>query len=241
MYNLTAFAQSDLSDCAIALRNMNFGIKSMEETAARMVRYLYDHLLDETGEPACALVRFFKTHSYEQLDETLQKAAHRILGLQPALPSTKCLTLLATVGDQPAWNSRLTSGGHQAIPLIDEEFIGRAPMISQLIQQFGLEAKTILAPDPEVLMDLERKTFNVFYIPHALGSEHIPAQQEFVIPYKIQSVLGFGGILPSGDLFAVIMFTKTFIPRPTAERFKWVAAYVRIAVAGFNEAEVFAR
>lgn len=240
MYNISNFSQDNLSQCAVALRNMNLNAHSLEETAEQMVQYLYNQLLNESGERACALVRFFKTHAYEALDGKLQKAAHEILGSRAVLPSTKCLTLLATAGDQSDWNSRQTSGGHKAIPLIDEEFINRAPMISQLIQQFGLEAKTVLAPNPKVLMDLERRTFNVFYIAQALGSEHIPAQKEFVIPYQIESVLGFGGILPSGNLFAIIMFTKTPIPRQTADLFKWVAAYVRIAAASFHETHVFA-
>lgn len=241
MYDLPNFTQDDLSDCAIALRNMNVGAKSMEEMANRMVRYLYEKLIDQsTNQNACALVRFFKTHAYGDLNEELQKAAHGILGSRAALPSTKCLTLLATAGDQPDWNSRYQSGGHKAIPLIDKEFIDRAPMISQLIQQFGLDVKTILEPDPKVLLDLERRTFNVFYIPQALGSEYIPAQKEFVIPYQIQSVLGFGGMLPSGDLFAMIMFTKAVVPHPVANLFKWVAAYVRISAASFSKEEVFA-
>jgi hypothetical protein len=209
MYDLRNFTQENLYACAIALRNMNLGATHMEETANRMVLYLYDHLVEQqTGQRACALVRFFKTHPYGELDESLQKATHEILGTRDAEPSTKCLTLLATAGDQLDWQSRQTSGGHKAIPLIDEEFIARAPMISQLIQQFGLEVKTVLQPDPEVLVDMERRTFNVFYVPEALGSSHIPAQQEFVIPYHIRSVLGFGGMLPCGNLFAIILFTK---------------------------------
>lgn len=241
MYDLPNFTHDNLNDCTIALRNMNLGASSMEEMANRMVRYLYENLFDqERNERACALVRFFKTHPYGALDEQLQKATYEILRTRSAIPSMKCLTLLATAGDQPNWNSRYTSGGHKAIPLIDREFIERAPMISQLIQQFGLEVETLLQPDPAVLMDLDRKTFNVFYIPQALGCSHIPAQQEFVIPFQIQSVLGFGGMLPSGDLFTIILFTKTLIPRSTADLFKWMAAYVRIPAASFGEDAVFA-
>lgn len=240
MYDLTNFTQKDLNDCAIALRNMDVGAESMEELANRMVRYLYEHLIDQrTGKPACALVRFFKTHPYRDLDEALQEAACAILGGRSVPPTTKCLTLLATVGDAPQWNSRYDSAGHQAIPLIDRDFIERAPMISQLIQQFGLDIDTILEPDPKLIVDLQRKTFNVFYVPEALGSAHIPAQQEFVIPYQIKSVLGFGGLLPDGNLFAIIMFAKIWFPYDTAELFKWVSAYARIAVAAFDNGSIF--
>jgi hypothetical protein len=85
------------------------------------------------------------------------------------------------------------------------------------------------------------KAFNVFYVPEALGSPYIPAQKEFVIPYQVQSVLGFGGVLPSGELFAVILFSKVSIPLETADRFKWLSAYVRIAVESFGKENVFTK
>jgi hypothetical protein len=241
MYDLTNFTVDDMYKCAIALRNMNSGCKSMEETANRMISYLYEHLLDgRTGKRACALVRFFKTHPYRELNEELQKSASELLGGRFVNPSTRCLTLLATAGDEPHWNSRYTSTGHKAIPLIDRGFVERVPMISQLIQQFGLDIDTVIEPAPEFLADLESHTFNVFYIPEALGSPYIPAQQDFVIRYQIKSVLGFGGMLPSGNLFAIILFAKTWIPQDTAkDLFKWISAYARIPAASFDEGVIF--
>ena len=43
----------------------------MEEVANRMMRYLYDHLADAHRERATALVRFFITRPYSQLDDNL--------------------------------------------------------------------------------------------------------------------------------------------------------------------------
>jgi hypothetical protein len=240
MYDLTNFTQDDMYNCAIALRNMDVGAKSMEEVASRMVRYLYENFIDrQTGKSASALVRFFRTYPFQDLNEELQASARNILKDRSILPTTQCLTLLATAGENPDWNSRAASTGHQAIPLVDRDFVERAPMISQLIQQFGLEISTVLAPDPEVLVDLEQMNFNVFYIPEALGSAHIPAQAEFVVPYQVKSILGFGGMLPSGNLFALILFTKVWIPRDTANLFKWVSAYCRIAAASLDKKAVF--
>jgi hypothetical protein len=113
-------------------------------------------------------------------------------------------------------------------------------MISQLIQQFGLEIENVIEPAPELLADLESHTFNVFYIPEALGSPYIPAQKDFVIPYKIKSVMGFGGMLPSGNLFAILLFAKVLIPENTAkDLFKWISAYARIPAAYFDEGVIF--
>lgn len=61
-----------------------------------------------------------------------------------------------------------------------------------------------------------------------------------MIPFGIQSTLGFGGILTSGELFAVIMFSKTPIPAATAENLKALAPKVKEAVLSFVGAKVFA-
>jgi hypothetical protein len=113
-------------------------------------------------------------------------------------------------------------------------------MILQLIQQFGLEVSTVIDTSPTLIEDTARMNFNVFYVPQALDSPYIPAQKEFVVPYKVRSVLGFGGMLPSGNLFAIILFSKVAISPETASLFKWISAYVRIAVATFDRQQTFA-
>ena len=62
MFNLSQLSLSDMIECGAALRQLGHDKRSMEEVADRIVRYLYDHLVDgRTGERACALVRFFLT------------------------------------------------------------------------------------------------------------------------------------------------------------------------------------
>lgn len=241
MYDLAQFSDDDMYDCALSLRNLDKGSRNIEDVAERTVRYLYENLVDrQTGKSACALVRFFMTCPFMELSEELQIAARDLVNGRNVSSTTKCLTLIATAGDEPQWNMRQQSSGHQAIPLLDRDFVSRAPMISQLIHQFGLDISTVLEPDPDILVDLEQTTFNVFYVPEANGSAHIPAQKDFVQPYQIKSVLGFGGMLPSGNLFAIILFTKTPISPEVAELFKWISAYVRISVASLDKRAVFA-
>lgn len=241
MYDLANFKMSYMIECSAALRQLSAGAQSMEEVANRIVHYLYDHLVDQqTGEKACALVRLFVTHLYEELDEELREFARVVLGDHPESHEMKCLTLLATVGEKPEWNSRKNSVGHKAIPLPSEEVFARFPMISRLTQQLGLEVSDVVAPDPTLLVELEQKTYNVFYVPEAVGSPFVPAQEEFVIPFGIKSVLGFGGMLPSGDLFVIIMFSKVHIPRETTDLFKTVALSAKMAVLPFMTGVVFA-
>ena len=160
----------------------------MEDVANKIVNYLYENITDSSGKTANALVRFYKTHPYNQLDSGLQGFAQGILGSAPS-DDTNCLTMLGTTGDDAAWKSRSTSNGHRAIPLASAEMVGGIPMISRLLTQFGIDVGSVMRPDPMLIGDLSEKTYNTFYVPEAVGSPYIPAQDDFVVPNGIQSVL----------------------------------------------------
>ena len=241
MYDLTQLTLQDVTKIGTHLRKLGKEADSLETVASRCVQYLYEHFVDPTtGKSACALARFFKTHSYDHLPETLQSQAGATIASQaPLLAKVKCLTLMGTVGDRPEWCDRTASAGHQAIPLTSEQAVSQIPMISQLIKGLGLDINCVLAPEDHLLMELEHKTCNVFHVPEALGSEYIPAQANFVQPCGIKSVVGFGGILPSGDLFAIILFTKVAVPAETARLLKTLPLNIKMAIIPFLREKSF--
>ena len=153
----------------------------------------------------------------------------------------KCLTLMATIGATASWSSRHLSREHRAIPLPSPEIVEKAPMISQLIKELGLELTSVLQPSPEVVKDLAGKRHGVFHVENAVGSPYIPAQEEFVARYGIRSVVGFGGMLVNGELFAVILFSTVHVPASAADRFKTLALDVKSAFSRFGDADVFTR
>ncbi|MDP1805518.1 MAG: hypothetical protein Q8K72_10160, partial [Acidimicrobiales bacterium] len=147
---LSKFTLSEMVRTSAALRQLGQDATSVEEFADRVVRYLRIVLVDPiTGEPETSLVRFYKTHPYGDLPEDLRAFASGLLEGGSSPSAMKCLTLLGTVGDDPAWGDRLASQGHRAVPLPSEEVVARLPMIAQLISQFGLAVGTVLEPDPE--------------------------------------------------------------------------------------------
>ena len=211
----------------------------MRAAAEATTRFLYGEFVDpRTGTSACALVRFYKTHSFGGLPAEDQAFARGLLRNGTPSSSMKCLTLLASAGDEPAWNSPRDSRSHRAIPLPSVQMVEGAPMIAALIKQFGLTIESVVSP-PKMADALAGKTYNVFHVPEARGSAAIPAQDDFVIPYRIRSALGFGGVLRTGDLFAVIMFAKVPISDDTASRFRNIALEVKTLVFNFDERDVF--
>lgn len=223
-----------------ALRKLGDGAKNIEEAGQNIVDYLNDSLKDpDTGEHLCALVRLFMTYPFDQLSADLQKWGLNLVGLEKGPEEMKCLTLIATRGEQPEWNSRRDSARHQVIPFVSEQMVEGIPMISQLIKQLGLEIKTVLNPDPDFLLAAREHTFNVFHVAHALGSPYIPAQDDFVKPHGIRSVLGYGGIFPTGELFVVIMFWNRAISQQTADMFQPLALSTKVALLPFIQTGVF--
>ncbi|MDQ6735515.1 MAG: PAS domain S-box protein, partial [Nitrospirota bacterium] len=235
-YNLAEFSLHDMTVCSSTLRTLSDDATDMEDAANRLVRYLYDYLIDgDTGKPACALVRLFTTRAYRDLSADRQACAQNVLGAEPATPDMKCLTLFATAGERPEWNHTDRSQRYKAIPLISDDFVAQFPMFSQLFIQLGINVDATLRSRPELLVDEDEHTFNVFYVADAVGSLFVPVQHEFVIPYGVRSVLGFGGLLPSGNLFVVILFTKVFLSRATADLFKPLALSAKLALLPFDD------
>lgn len=240
LYDLTQFTLADMVRCGAALRSLAIDCGSMEEAAQKITRYLYEALKSRASDTrSCVLVRFFRTHRYERLSDELQTAGRSAVS-SPVAGDMKCLVLLGTCGDEPRWNARRESKGHRCIPLQSESVIAQFPMISRLIQQLGVPVSALLRPAPQIIKDFERKSFGVFYVPAAAGSPFVPAQQDFVVPHRVQSVLGFGGIQPDGELFVVIAFARVTIPPSTAEMFRTIALSLKLGMLGLIDKPVFA-
>ncbi len=240
MYDLQKFTLRDMSECGLALRHLGKNAGSMEEASNKIIQYLYHNLVDrESRENLCVLVRFFKTQSYGELTPDLQEYVRSRLDNQIPDYHLKCLILLASAGEMPEWNVRDKSSKYKAIPLVNEQAIASIKMMHQLMQQLGLNLNNIVQPDPNLLADLEQRMYNVFYVPDALDSPYIPAQTSFVIPFNIKSVLGFGGILPSGNMFVIITFLKVSIPRTNIDLLRPLALNVKLAILPFEGDKIF--
>ena len=235
-FDLADFNLASMLRCGRGIRRAAQPAASMTAAADAIVRYLYTEsgtLPD--GRRCCALVRCYRTLSRDRLDPEQRRFADRMLAGAPAAPDMKCLTLIATVGDEAPWCSPATSRGHRVIPLPSPEIVEQAPMIAQLIRQMGLDIGEVVRPDPNVIDALEGRTYNVFHVQEAAGSPYIPAQADFVEPYGIRSVVGFGGLLRSGDLFSVILFSRVPIAEEAAGRFRTVGLDVKAAFFRFDD------
>jgi len=225
-----------MTECSAVLRRLGERSTSLRDAASQAVNYLFATLGNpETGERDCVLVRCFMTVPYCRLDHTTQQLARNRLGGIAPHRDLKCFTLMATAGEQPDWNQVERSHHYRVIPMVNADFVKQFPMFSQLLHQFGLSTHFDVAPQGEWLVDVEEKTYNVFYVPDATGSPYVPVQEGFVLKHGVKSVLCFGGMLPSRDLFAVILFSRTPVPKSTATLCKSLALGLKASLLAFDE------
>ena len=243
-FDISRFELADMLRCGGDVRRGMLGSPSVEDAARRVCRILYDGFRNPADDARqCALVRFYCTQPYGRLPSDLKGfAAGSFEKGTNIAANMKCLTLIGTAGDEEAWNDRHNSRGHQAIPLPTTQLVERAPMIAQLVRQFGLDLADLVQPNEGTVVG-ERfdRTYGIFHVEEALGSPYIPAQAEFVVPHGIRSVIGFGGSMRTGDLFAVILFSRVSVPRENADRFRNVALDVKSALFLLDQEQIFER
>ncbi len=233
VFDLTRFTLSDMVRCGAAIRSVGVGTDTMEEAARKLVFYFRDHLVNKTTrERSCPLVQFYKTYRYEDLDMTLRQSVQDTLGTQTPHPDTRILTLLSTTGTKSQWNLREYFLG--AVPLVSERGTKQFPLISQLAHQCGFKMGGLCKSDPDIIVNPGQKTYNVLHIADAIGNRYLPNQERFVIPYGIKSVIGFGGLLPYGDLFSLLLFSQAPISRETASLFNPLVLCVKVAILPYD-------
>ncbi|MCB9852370.1 MAG: response regulator [Phycisphaerales bacterium] len=233
---LTNFSLWDMIECGRRIRLTSKQTGTFVDAAESLANYFYDAFRDRNGDRAVVLSRVFKTHRYADLDDELKAIAQSSMNAgETPFNDMNCLTLLATRGDRPEWDDRRRSMGHRAIAMKDAEALNRAPMIDGMIDQFGIKGDLYFldsASRPDAFI---KRQFGVFHVPDARGSKWVPSQEQFVIPNGIGSVLAFGGALPSGNVFSVILFLRVRVSAEVAELFQPLALSVKLALWEHSE------
>lgn len=228
MYRLDAFKLADMISCSADIRRIGIESVCVEEAAEKIVRHLYEHLVDRDGQPALVLVRFYKTVRFDDLSNELKLSASASYNGE----SGQFLTLMATAGLLDRWNDRNKSGAHRLIPVNDEQAMQKTvPIMAHLRSQLEMGASWI--PDDQSLlryvMEPEQKRFNVFYVPDAANCPF--ATQGIVVEnFGVRSMLAYGAMLNRSSFFGVVMFSRVAIPKDCAEMFNPLALSTKNAI-----------
>jgi hypothetical protein len=211
-YTLSRFSFTEMMDCRTRIRALLKGdFPSYAAGAERIVDFFHEELRDDEGQRACANVRFFMTRPYAELGDDLQQIAGASMPEGIERDGVRCLTLLATRGVDPLVK--------RTVPLHSVEMVEQTPMIAQLVQGIGLSIEDVVRPGPRIPIKREAEAYSVLHVADAAGN-----------PPGVASILGFGGLLASGDMFAVIMSSRVPISADVAAQFKILGLNMKIAV-----------
>lgn len=150
---------------------------------------------------------------------------------------TPTLTLLGTAGAEPEWNSRATSAGHRAVPLLSSAFVAQVPMVTALLHELGLGLSWL---DQGSMAFVEKHLGNLmgmFFVPDAAttrdseGRLIIPAQ-DFVAAHNVKTVFGLGSSYVGGALAVMIFFTTETLTKAHAERLSLFMSAFKAKTAG---------
>lgn len=237
--DLSRFTLGDMTRMAAAIRRLGEGASSTQNFATTLCRYLYDQFRDEAGLRQTALVRLYSTLPLDELPDPDQALAHRSHPGGLAADTT-CLALLATAGDQPGWNDRTAAAHRQVLPLTDPAQFAALPVMNALMAQVGLEPSAVLSrwhPSGSPGRGTRQRIFHVAQ--QTLEPGH-PAYR-FSQKHHLQSLVGFGGALPGGGLFGVMVFTRVLLQPEAARMFQLLAhsatygCFVRAGVPVFQD------
>lgn len=234
MYDLASFGLTEATLAGIHLRRIGDRVATLEDASQEVSRFFYEEFHDDaTGDSDFVLARCYQTLPLGELSPELASYARAVFPDQRFDEDTRCLTLLGTFGGRPEWQRRERSHGHRAIPLADENTLASLPMVARLTESLGLRAAEVVRPDPAFLRERDREGFNVFYVENASGSPYIPAQDHFVAPFGVRSVIGFGFVMPPDRIFATILFARRHVSSATADLFKTVALSLKLGMLRF--------
>jgi two-component system NtrC family sensor kinase len=196
---------------------------SLEGAAQAYTRLVYEALHE-----SIVLLRVFATVPARELPaanrafaEGLAKSAGHELH-----DDTLVLSLLGTMGVEPAWCHRRRSTNHLGIPLVSREFVTRIPMISRLLQQLGIELDWFDRHDTAIVGRTFGLQSGVFYVEDAAQAidregRNIITAQEFVTNYGVRTVYGVGGGYVGTPVFTtIITFCREHVDRARAEDFR---------------------
>lgn len=235
-FTLDTFGLSDVVSLCARLPDAVSPAGSMEEASASLVRLLRAAFVDPgSGRPELVLARCFQTVPLQALPDEQRELAGAG-GTAPA--TTRCLTLFGTDGDLPRWRDTRQSVSHRVLPLTGKESVAAAPMVAGLVEQLGLGVERLLDVAELDAAEKREESFDVFYVPEATGSPQVP-DQEFVREYGVRSVLGFGGVLPGGEVFVVVLFSRKPVDAEVAGLFRTVAMAAKLALLPAVTAPLF--
>lgn len=200
---------------------------TFEAAGGNVLHDIYREFKNEQGEPLFALMRMFRLCRHEELPPEIKG------GIDPA-GGKHWLALVATIGQEPAWNDRRQSEKHGVIAPNDFA----SPMLKAAFEQMNLDPFRNNLPNAVSDMILIQEPISptrYFLVQQALGNPNIVEQDAFVKPYGIGSVLGMGCAFDSGALLLTLLFARIELSNTDIQLLMQLAPYISTMMATYDD------
>jgi hypothetical protein len=234
---LPAWGLSDMVEYGTGVRNATAGAATMEDAAAQMLRYLRSAFRTTTGRSAFVLGRFFNTAPWEDLPPDLRAAVHPAGSGRAEPAGVRSVVLLASDGERPEWYRRQQTTGLPPTLLDSVEAAEADPVLAPFVREIGIDVETFVHGNREG-REPHRTAFGVLHIEDATDASRMPLQT-FVAEHGIRSVIGFGGVQPTGNASAVVLYSRVPIDSDAALLLRIIAASVKLALLPYTAAPMF--
>lgn len=219
MLNLLSSTSSEIRNFGQQLRlKYHDAFDTMEEAAQAVCQEIFESFRDRADNPAFVLFRIFRLGTLDDLPPSLQD--------EPYPDVDNALVLMGSAGLEEAWNNRHTSQAHQVLPIDDS----LSPMFKAAFDQTRLSPR--LATELE---ELAVDTFtNYFHVEHVPSSAAVPDQAQFVEPYGVQSMVGFGSRFLSGAAYLAVGFSTQTLKSEDVRRFSEMSIFMSTLLSAYD-------
>jgi sigma-B regulation protein RsbU (phosphoserine phosphatase) len=225
MFDLIRFGLTDTFELSAVLPEVTAGAPSLEDAAARVVRFFYDNVLDkETGERSLAVVRCFLARPFERLPAALQDLAVTASPASTPHPRQLCLTLLAAAGDEQAAHDDRMTRERTTIVLPSAAADAFTPMVAEVAQRLHrgeAEGGVLRRVAPSYAVGL---------VSDARDDRVLSGWSGVVVAYGIRSILTLTARLSPDTHLTVALDSKVAIPERTADAFAAVGIGLKLAM-----------
>jgi hypothetical protein len=228
VYALERFSVDDLVELSREVRALGDGADTMTEVAQRLVDKLFEAFRTASGDPALLSARLYKTHRFSDLPPDLKRiAADREEDIEDRQP---CLVLLAAA-DDPAIATEAAANPNDRVQPLTERGLAEQPLMRHLLDGLGVEVASVLDPDRAAESRLHTRDLDVFHVPDLAVADGVDEQaRERVQELGLSSMAVTGGVLLSGEMFMVVLFTRVQISDYVAQLMRSLGLAIKAAL-----------
>lgn len=226
MTRLSGFTIDDLEDCNRQLRVIGAGAATMGEVAQRITDALFERLCDDRTHQEPVTVSLHKSHPMRALPLDLHAL---VRATDPSIEDDDpCLVPMSA---SPDHSGRLLGSSP---PLTARTWTSQ-PALASIASAMGIDLAVLPDPITAIKAGLHTRLLDGLFVEavRTSGALSGPGRAELDAA-GVQSAIGIGGWLPSGNVFLLLVLARVPIPPRSARLLRSLTPAIRASLTPFT-------